>query len=192
MGKIKEIILEPANVKTGSNFKLKIKTANETQHKGTNLTFNNSKANQATIRPEGHSEQDTYTGKNLINVTGFSKEENGITFTNNNDGTILVNGTATAQANFYVNTAFNVELNQSYALSGCPTNGSINSYALWSNDDGIAQDNGSGVIFTPTTTNQTRISLRIRIQSGTVCNNLLFKPMLESGTSVTSWEPYVR
>lgn len=58
MGKIKDIILEPANIQTGSNFKLKIKTTNETQQQGSNLTFDNSKANQATIRPEGNCEQD--------------------------------------------------------------------------------------------------------------------------------------
>lgn len=93
MSKIKEIILEPANVKTGSNFKLKIKTTNEIQHKGTNLTFNNSKANQATIRPEGHSEQDTYIGKNLLSSENINKTEARVLYQSQTDGTILANGT---------------------------------------------------------------------------------------------------
>ena len=41
-------------------------------------------------------------GKNLLKNTAISKTENGITFTVNNDGSVKVNGTATATANITV------------------------------------------------------------------------------------------
>ena len=55
-----------------------------------------------------------------------TRTENGITFTDNVDGTITVNGTSTGQAFFVLNT-INIEAG-SYFLSGCIGSAVINLY----------------------------------------------------------------
>ena len=69
-------------------------------------------------------------GKNLLNPTLQTTTKNGVTCTNNGDGTYTLNGTATAQ------TAFNLIINiewkndEQYRLTGCPSGGSTNTYRI--------------------------------------------------------------
>ena len=59
--------------------------------------------------------------KNMFKSLPATTTLNGITFTNTGDGTIAVNGTATAVTYIVIGT-FTFDDN-SYALSGCPENG---------------------------------------------------------------------
>lgn len=115
---------------------------------------------------------------------------NGITFTDNGDGTITANGTATAGAVFYLVSAesFTVEKGI-YRLFGCPSKGSASTYyislsALKFNDDGtyttvrrIADtgDTSLGVIDL-SALEYTGISASIEIKQGAVLENVTFKP----------------
>ena len=134
----------------------------------------------------GNSYQETRSGKNLLDVINLFPTQtlNGITFTNNGDGTVTVNGTATANA-FYTKT---MTLKAgTYTLSGCPNGGGDNKYAL--QILGLSDwDDGDGYTFT--LTEETVITIRIMIYSGNIVSNLLFKPMIEEGTTATEYEPY--
>ena len=132
--------------------------------------------------------------KNLIPYpyTNTTKTENGITFTVNSDGSITVNGTATA------NTVFDLETNATmftlpagnYFLSGCPSGGDLTSYFMAATNayDKFQRDFGSG-IYVPSKGEKWKIS--IRIMSGYTADNLVFKPQIELGTTATAYTPYI-
>ena len=124
-----------------------------------------------------------------------TKTESGVTFTDNGDGTITANGTATDNTGFYcsANTpkrAVNFPAGSSYRLGGCPAGGSFSSYRInfalknsadssWTYD---VSDYGNGLypsssLFTNKVID--RCYVRIVISKGTVCNNLVFKPQVE-------------
>ena len=145
-----------------------------------------------------------WTGKNLLvyPYRQTTKTENGITFTDNGDGTITVSGTATATATFVANYVNYIatDTTTEYILSGCPSGGSNSTYrvdVILENGGGVswdgALDTGNGVKFSfpaVPTGSQTYL-LRIRIGSGTTLNNAVFYPMLRKATITDStYEPY--
>lgn len=119
--------------------------------------------------------------KNMFKTLPKTTTLNGITFTNTGDGTIAVNGTATAVTYIVIGT-FTFDDN-SYALSGCPENGGNDKYSIYitntSDWSQIAQDLGEGDIFN--NANGKTGEVRLRIANGYTCNNLIFKPQLEIG-----------
>lgn len=132
-------------------------------------------------------------GKNLLRYPykEKSKTTNGITFTVNDDGTVLVDGTATAKATFtlYAENAPMVagcESNK-LVLSGCPSGGSSSTYYLFADWVGV-RDSGAGVVL-PTSTYRT-YSFTLVVESGTTMNNLLFKPQVEVEQK-SAYEPYI-
>ena len=152
---------------------------------GTTFTISNTKKAKMNNTLKGNTEQTTYTGKNLLNNTATSQTINGITYTINSDGTVIANGTATNLSTFHLisNTTLTLSAG-TYILSGCPENGSDNTYRLDINDGasipeagGQVKDFGSGKTFT-LSENLTLTNVRIRIASGTTINNLVFKPMI--------------
>ena len=76
----------------------------------------------------------TVSGKNLMPFPyydGMSKTVNGITYIVNSDGSVTANGTATADSAFYFARNYKFKgTNTDLFLSGCPTNGSGNTYDL--------------------------------------------------------------
>lgn len=103
---------------------------------------------------------------------------NGVTFTNNGDGTITVNGTATSVISVLIN-PFNVTINNHYLLSGCPSGGNDNNgnwfYRLRC-FNGIGDIYDYGKIAYANQTGKT--SAYIQINSGITISNLTFKPQL--------------
>ena len=135
------------------------------------------------------SSQVTTTGKNLFNNTNSSSSQNGITYTKNSDGTITANGTAVSTS--YYNFSTQTLQAGTYMFSGCPSGGSVStSYKIVAEFDGrSAVDIGNGKSFTlneETTLNPVYIEIR----SGVQVNNLVFKPMIETGSTKTDFEPY--
>lgn len=129
------------------------------------------------------------TGKNLIPYpyAETTKTANGVTFTVNADESVTVNGTATADTEFFF--ARNKYFKQgSYTISGCPAGGNSSTYyiALGSSVD---IDIGSGytrIISTPIS-----INLFIRIKQNVTVSNLVFRPMLNYGSVALPYEPYI-
>lgn len=152
---------------------------------GQEISVNVSKNMKAQVIPQGNSYQATREGYNLL--PPFSSTVlNGITYTKNEDGTITVNGTASADS-FYRQ---NINLEEGdYYLSGSPTGGANNTYYLQAMGYGEAgNDYGSGTTFKVTTSSS--VGIRIMIYQGVTVNNLVFKPMIVKGTEKKDYEQY--
>lgn len=139
-------------------------------------------------------------GANLLRYPYYHSTftRNGVTFTDNGDGTVTVNGTATARTLFRCRVSSDFTLPKgAYTLSGCPSGGSTSTYYI--NSDfynkstwvmGIA-DKGESATKDSSSKEYTGVSCDIVIMPGTVCNNLLFKPMINLGTKAASqYYPY--
>lgn len=134
--------------------------------------------------------------KNLFEWKLAGKRENGITYTQNSDGSITVNGTATDRSYAYI-IGYDIPINPGiYTLSGCPSGGSTSTYRinLGLSSNGVwkrnVYDAGDSVTFeVALPINQ--ISGYIEIMSGTTVENLTFYPQLEYGETATAYTPYL-
>ena len=77
---------------------------------------------------------------------------NRVTFTNNSDGSITVNGTATADTSFMQTSTINNEGGHKLLFIGCPNGGSNNTYSI--SYGGGYKEFGNGLIVTPNATNR--------------------------------------
>lgn len=159
---------------------------------GTSIDINDSVDAKITeLKISGNSKQETRKGYNLLPNNVTTQNINGVDFTVNKNGTVLVNGTPTANAVLQLNTGITYSAG-TYKLSGCPEGGATDTYRLdlmiKNNGNVPAIDVGKGAEFT--ITEETTFIPRIRIQSGATINNLLFEPMLVSDTSKTTYEQY--
>lgn len=135
----------------------------------------------------GESTQVQTTGAQLI-AHPFDEStltRNGITYTDNGDGSVIVNGTATTDSVTYIKFGKTLEAG-TYTLSGCPAGGSANGYSLCFGSS-LQADIGEGI--TRDVNNET-FDIYIRVKSGTTVNNAVFRPMLNAGDTALPWEPY--
>lgn len=142
----------------------------------------------------------TACGRNMIPYpyTSLPSAVTGISFADNGDGTITVNGTAmdeTAGRLHYLSNLLHLPAG-TYTLSGCAANGSGDTWCLqvvrvingvedwgW-----LCREFGAGITFS--LAEATDVYVRIRLKKGTVINNGIFKPQLESGPAATPYAPY--
>lgn len=150
--------------------------------------------------------QATREGYNFLINNLTSKTVNGVEFTVLEDKSILVNGTATdAAAVNILNDSIGAESTSSIlceipddvtngVLSGCPAGGSNSTYKidLWSTISSlVGTDYGDGANLNFTIAERRKIDrARIIIYAGTTVNNLVFKPMIISGTESKEYEQY--
>ena len=134
--------------------------------------------------------------KNLLNPTLETTTINGVTCTNNGDGTYTLNGTATDIAIFAVTVGAEItekHLHEHLWMTGCPETGSMGTYRLkfWSNVQEPVYDFGGGSkVYIEKTASDGGIE--IIIDTGFKANNLVFKPMLTTDLSATydNFVPY--
>lgn len=149
----------------------------------------------------GKSEQKQYSGKNLLNATLQTTTQNGVTCTNNGDGTYTLNGTATSDTQLVV--GYHNILDGQVKMLGCPSGGSTKTYCvimqfssgIAGGEKGRIYDIGNGGVGSTSNSIESGANyIRgiISIMSGTTCNNLLFKPMLTTDLTATydDFEPY--
>lgn len=131
------------------------------------------------------------SSKNLIPYpyADTTKTVNGVTFTDNGDGSITVNGTATELAYFILQKGKWL-LPGKYFLSGCPASGSSDTYYITTNGYNGESDIGTGRIL-DITSDLTQTNIAIIIKPGTTVSNLVFKPQLEPGMTAAAYTPYV-
>lgn len=132
-------------------------------------------------------------GKNLLENTVATRTVNGIVFTANKDGTVTVNGTATADAWLEIKRFSADAPNFSgCVMSGCPAGGGLNTYFLrWSNNAAAtATDDGKSTCVIPDAHTGSAI-IAICVKSGVTASNLIFKPMIRLA-SITddTYAPY--
>lgn len=126
----------------------------------------------------------------VLNKSKFPATQtiNGITFTNNEDGTITANGMASADAQLDLvshlgeTISFSgLDVYSKLIYSGCPDGGSNSTYGIqntWVRND--FTDNGNGGITNTTDKKYDgyyRFGYAIVIRQGYTANNLVFKPM---------------
>lgn len=149
------------------------------------------------VSPIEHAVKVAVRTKNLIpyQYTNGTYTENGITFTDNGDGTITVNGTATANTiNYFHFDASNPVILQRgiYTLSGAPSGSSYETYRIGIRyyKDGVKME--TGVYDAPTSIEMDAFDVvYIVVCEGQTVENLVFKPQLESGTTATDFTKYV-
>ncbi len=136
------------------------------------------------------------TGVQLINFmyyAGRTGYANGITFQFLNDGSVLLNGTATNKEELDIITisgsAYDNYLDAGqYFLSGAKSNSGV-SLQVWKDGNSkIAEDSGSGVSFVYA--EREHAGIFVSVKSGTVLKDFLIKPMLNFGKSALPFEPY--
>lgn len=125
-------------------------------------------------------------GKNLLENTHAQNTttSNDMSFTVNADGTITLNGTASALTWFVFHSS---------ALDIPDGTYTISLQGGTSNGIGIYNDKfGNTLLGTSTTKTITNASgnVSIRVASGTSATNLTVKPMIERGSSMTTYAPY--
>ena len=140
---------------------------------------------------EGKSVQETREGYNKLKNTATTQTINGVTFTVNKDGTVIVNGTATANAGMTFEGDWAEYTKGTYRLTGCPSGGSASTYRIivWKEGyvvNAVDIGNGTKVTFDGTTKYKTQIF----IESGVTVNNLIFKPMITEETESKPYEQY--
>lgn len=134
----------------------------------------------------------TSQGRNLIPYPLTNRITNGITYTVQSDGSVLANGTASAENNAYYNFAYKtLKLGDtSYTLSceGLPK--SVYVY-VYDETIGKAVANVSDTPVTKTFVGDSThtYSLSINVGKGTPVFNLAIKPILEMGTIAHAYEP---
>lgn len=145
--------------------------------------------------PENPQEVKTLKGYNLINVNFQTITKNGITFTNNNDGSLTLNGTSNADFGVKIGDTLHNLLKGTYTLS---KNGNLSSVSgafliLYgsngSNVELVNTINDDYKSFT-TTTNYNDYWEYIYIQNNKTFNNYIIKPQLTRGTELKSYLPY--
>ncbi len=133
-----------------------------------------------------------------------TKEQNGITFTDNGDGSITLNGKATNNANFYFISAksenSNIDLFSTgeYYLSGAIKDKC--SLIVCYREDGKNIDNnqvdrGNGVFFNVDSNSDkyNGISVEVFVRQDTKLDNLTIYPMLvRLNTDDLEWRPYLQ
>ena len=124
-------------------------------------------------------------GENLLTFNSHNETEtiSGVTFARLPDGTITANGTATDIVQYLSDT---VEMSDgdTYALTGCPTGGSGEGYSITNQATANVTDMGSGKTFTYDAATFGVARFKIRIAAGCTCNNVVFRPVLCSGSAV--------
>ena len=115
--------------------------------------------------------------------------QNGVTFTNNGDGSITVNGTATDLSVFLLfNYTDSLISGHKYLIFGSPNDASAKAYIQCYDDinrQWLSDAGGGGIAIFPKVVGPNVNSfIRIRIAGGYTANNLIFKPQLFDLTEI--------
>ena len=143
------------------------------------------------------------TGKNLFDKANYENTvtRNGVTFTNNGDGSITANGTATGGAAAFalyntlkIRNTLSILQGRACTLTGCPEGGSqasyyINAFRMTNLGTGSAFDSGNGRDFI-LSIGEGNPNISIVVKEGTTVNNLVFRPQLVLGSTAFPYEPY--
>lgn len=145
----------------------------------------------------------TRCGKNLVTYPyrETTKTLYGITFTDNGDGSITLNGTATAHAYFYLRNSqkWDVKPGEQYTAKLHQVSGSKSGELQFvCNYYATGQTNYSSWMsasdFTPATGKcpaaMSYMAAYILVLNGTTCTDLVVKPQFEYGTVATEYVPY--
>ena len=136
-------------------------------------------------------------GNNLLPTNKYISTTtiNGVTFTNNGDGTFNISGTATANKTIEIIPANNFQLEQGqayYLYSSVPYNANTFNLSIAMTDNGSLKFMTANSTYTPIA-QPTQERLGIYIPNGTTVNATNVKLMLAKGnTAPSQYEPYIK
>ena len=201
--KISEEKLEDYSTKIDETIELYKQYIPTAKINGTNeLTINDcAPINCKKFEIEGNSKQETTKGKNFFPLIP-NQTIAGITSTQNEDGTITLNGKATERADLYCSGASaenyisieNIKPGE-YALTGCPEGGGTSTYVLLCV---IKNNSGTTKVYTDSGNGENNITINdgdtfrffIRVIAGVTVENLIFKPMLRPVDTDNTFEKF--
>lgn len=163
---------------------------------GSNISLQYTNPNTViTSEIEGDTYQKTTTGKNLLPFpyTQSTITQNGVTFTANENGTILVNGTASG-GNASIKLLGNYQVDNQKTIPGKYLSGGTNTIRLRAlhNENGnytvLGNDAGTGAEIDLSTYNTGYIE--VTVYNGTTVNNQTIKPMVLNSLEDTTYEEY--
>ena len=186
--------------KTNNNYSIGVMTVTTTDWGNDPLTitrtFQFEKGSVTSFEPFKGQAQEINLGKNLIEPRMPTWTYNGVTCTNNGDGSFTLNGTATATATWRIeqSTANGHDhlraLNGTYTLSckGIQTGVSliVTQFDVWQ-IIGRVQNNETPSTFT---SNLNDTLVYIAVTNGTTVNNVTVYPQLERGSTASSYSAY--
>lgn len=173
----------------------------ENEASGDNIVITDStEAPLTSLRVCGKTKQLKSTGKNMIPFPyedKMWKEINGVTFVVNDDGSVLVNGTATADAPFFLYRDYDVPSTLplpvgTYAINSFSTaSGMIFQAAIRYNngEKTIWKQSKSNISITSDMPDATTTSIRIVVYKDRTINNEIIYPMFSSGSAYPDYEP---
>lgn len=126
------------------------------------------------------------TTVNLLNPILQTTTSNGITCTNNGDGTYTLSGTKTTDTIWLKLGTVSLKANTSYKLIGQSTTYGTTDVRVYDNDGvyfGDGTYKGATPIITPTT--DISISMQIRVAETTALDNFIVKPMITTNLDAT-------
>lgn len=163
---------------------------------GSNLSLNNTiSSSLKSVELEGDTHQQAYSGKNIFPLSTGDYTNHGFTMTYNEDGSITVSGTAEiSYANLTASLTVNYEQGKTFTLSidkslPCGLGAILLGTGTTREDINIDAGNKSG----SKTLAQTHTKATLYIYGLTVDQYYSFTiyPMIEEGSTATSFEPYV-
>ena len=163
---------------------------------GTSLTLDDTRVGKIKSTLKGNTSQTTYSGKNLLHQDQYltTRTTNGITYTNNGDGTFNVTGTATANTNIQIlagASQIGLESGKTYYFySSKPYNGTDFNMSIPFAQDG-AQKYLTANNTIATSGTLTNIKLSFYVGSGVTVNAQNVKLMLVEGSTPGDYEPFV-
>lgn len=174
--------LQEQNTKLESQIKKDRENMINLEVEGQSIHVEDSSDLEGQLEVLGNVEQET-TGKNLLNNTAKTTTVNGVTFTVNEDGTVIANGTATSLAQ--ISLVANVKLPAgTYTIKDGKAYVESTEFNDWF--DGL--NNPSTLTF------NTEVLLKnvyIQIKQGETVSNKTFYPQIEKGTKATEYEQYI-
>jgi hypothetical protein len=135
----------------------------------------------------GKSGQLKTTGAQLFDASKLeSKQSDGITITNNGNGSFTINGTSTG----YPGTSYNIALeNGMYYISTKDEVDVKNIFRVRIRKNDSYEDKGVGTSFKIDGT-EDQVQIYIQADKGFSFNNVVIYPMLNAGSTALPWEPY--
>lgn len=132
-------------------------------------------------------------GSNVNELENTAKTQTikDVTFTVNEDGTVVANGTPSQQATLVLTKVLSLQKGD-YMISGCPRGGTTATYRIdvWKSDwSSLGFEVGNGTKISLSESIENAI-VGITITKGTTVENMVFKPKIEKGKVATPWSPY--
>ena len=171
------IVIDPDKIieKTATGTLIRVDDVSEIPHK---CTVSADKETNATV-----------CGKNLL-AKADEKTTNGITLTMDTDGTIHLNGTATAKAWFYLQTAFTLPIADYILSAHDATTDKVNELGFHFVDNSFNVGNIATVAITGVKSYNKKVQqVLFSIANGTELNDATFRLQVETGTTFTDYEP---